>query len=97
MVKNNGFFYKDYPTEAIVGNEKYNHVFNQEMTFNRFKLEAMTKHDPFPLKGPHEGKPLKDMFPEQLLYCYDNFKLPPDLKLYIEENYDVVIKKTDWK
>jgi len=53
----------------------------------------MTKNDPFPIKGKYYGKPVGTIDQMYLLHCYDNGFTTPDLKKYIEENYEAKVLK----
>lgn len=43
--------------------------------------------------GAHKGKTLENVPANYLIWCYDNNKLSPALREYVEENRDVLEKQ----
>lgn len=43
--------------------------------------------------GKYKGTLLANVPASYLIWCYDNDRLPPDVRFYVRRNYDVLLKE----
>ena len=62
------------------------------MPYEQKKPEPLTDDSLMP-SGKHKGTRMEDVPATHLMYIYDNDLCKPEVKVYIEENMDVILKQ----